>query len=136
MLNYTARAESSKDDPLFENDKLGLLDSLHKDRLSANAYGPAESNLKTWLTYHVRWYGNSIPAFPMSCESMEAVAAQMKQDKYRSFQNYLSRAKYEHIRKGFVWDQLLDITGKSCTASLNRGIGAGKQSAAYSIISI
>ena len=136
VINYTTRAASSKSMPLLEEDKPGLMEELRRDRHAASAQGPQDSLLKTWITYHRRWFGENDIPFPTSPVAVEAVAAQMKNDKYRSFANYLSRAKTEHIRSGGVWDQLLELTGKACSHSVNRGIGPAKQSAAYSILEV
>ena len=36
-----------------------------------------ESVLKTWVQYHRRWFGDSVPFFPTRAAAIEAVAAAM-----------------------------------------------------------
>jgi len=55
---------------------------------------------------------------------------------YRSFDNYLSRAKRDHILNGFVWTQELEIVSKDCSRSVNRGLGPPKQSAEFGLVKI
>ena len=55
----------------------------------------------------------------------------MKHAGYRSFGNYLSRAKREHINTGGTWHQLLERVGADCVKSVTRGLGPGRQSAPY-----
>ena len=57
----------------------------------------------------------------------------MKFHQYRSWPNYMSRAKREHILAGFEWTDLLDLVAKSCSRSLARGLGPARQSAEYSV---
>ena len=55
----------------------------------------------------------------------------MKLAGYRSFGNYLSRAKIEHINAGGTWNQLLERAGADCVKSVMRGLGPARQSAPY-----
>eukprot|EP00971_Amphidinium_carterae_P233373 4631927-Amphidinium_carterae.3 len=45
---------------------------------------------------------------------------------YRSFQNYLSRAKQRHVELGCPWSDLLELVGKRCVRSCSCGIGPSK----------
>ena len=60
----------------------------------------------------------------------------MKARGYRSFGNYLSRAKEQHIREGHSWSPQLDAVSKDCSRSVLRGIGPPRQSAEYPLLTV
>ena len=97
-----------------------------------SAAASSASVLRTWVKFHRAWFPHT-PAFPTWPAAVRAVAAQMKKKGYRSWANYLSRAKREHIQAGGVWDQVLDYTAKECTRSVTRGLGPPRQSAPLDI---
>jgi hypothetical protein len=115
-----------------------LLDNLIRDRDSASAAGGRVSLLRTWSTFHAQVFGAlddpaSVPLYPATARTVTAVAALFKAGDYRSFANYLSALKAQHIEHGFVWDQLLEATGRWTTRSVLRGIGPARQSAPFKL---
>ena len=52
-----------------------------------------------------------------------------KRGKYRSWKNYLSRARAEHIRRGGAWTDALAQEARESFRSVLRGIGPARQSA-------
>jgi len=50
---------------------------------------------------------------------------------YRSYPNYVSAMRCEHIEAGYIWDQLLKHTSSWVTRSVLRGIGPARQSCAF-----
>ena len=54
--------------------------------------------------------------------------AMLKAGGYRSPAYQLSRAKEEHIVRGFAWDDQLALAVRKTTASITRGMGPGRQS--------
>ncbi|CAK0866697.1 unnamed protein product [Prorocentrum cordatum] len=94
--------------------------------------------LKTWEDFHKEWFshrsegpGGSVPVFPLTDESIEAVAAMMKEGGYRSFDQYMSRAKDKHVEMGFAWTDILDSARKLASRAANRGLGPAHQAAAF-----
>ncbi|CAK0821559.1 unnamed protein product [Prorocentrum cordatum] len=94
--------------------------------------------LKTWEDFHKEWFshrsegpGGSVPVFPLTDESIEAVAAMMKEGGYRSFDQYMSRAKDKHVEMGFAWTDILDRARKLASRAANRGLGPAHQAAAF-----
>ncbi len=127
-LRPTAGAARVVPAPVLDEAKSVLLDQLEDDMLAQSSKSSAASTLRTWVRFHAAWFPCT-PAFPTFPASIRAVAAQMKAAGYRSWSNYLSRAKREHVRLGSEWDQQLDSTARDCTRSLTRGIGPPRQSA-------
>jgi len=76
---------------------------------------------------HDRWWGQAIPAWPLTPDNIFAVAALMKDAGYRSFPNYASAAKDTHIQMGYPWSHQLKLAITRATASTQRGIGAAHQ---------
>eukprot|EP00971_Amphidinium_carterae_P147990 2933448-Amphidinium_carterae.1 len=81
--------------------------------------------LATWTTYATRIAG-SAPTWPL-------VAATFKAGGYRSFDNYLSRAEMEHMQRGHVWTQDLDLMARRRCRACERGLGPPKQSSVLDV---
>ena len=77
--------------------KTKALGELERDVTAASSTGSRDSLWKTWTCFHHRWFGRSEPPLPLTPEKIKAVASMMKAGKYRSYANYMSRAKDEHI---------------------------------------
>ena len=133
VLRYTTGARAISGGPL---DRGKLLCDLRKDVQARTAQDSSVSLLNTWSFFHERWFGQRVKPFPMEPEFIEAIAAQMKAQGYRSFDNYLSRAKKEHIKSGGDWTPLLHLTWKECAASVNRGRGPSRQSAPLDLAAV
>ena len=59
-----------------------------------------------------------------------------KKGGYRSFPNYLSRAKDAHLEQQYGWTDELARAARRVQRSVLRGLGAGRQSAEYSVAKI
>ena len=117
--------------PLSDEAKEGLLLELGSDVHARSSVSSQRTFLTTWTRLHVRWCGDTSSPFPTWPLAVLAIASQMKFAGYRSFGNYLSRAKREHINMGGTWDQLLERVGADCVKSVMRGLGPSRQSAPY-----
>ena len=100
---------------------------------AASSIASRRSLLARWVEFHSLWFGGAVPVFPITGCSLIAVSAMFKSGHYRSFANYLSRAKEQHIELGHAWTDHLDRIGRRCCRSVLRGIGPARQSAAYSV---
>ena len=132
-VRFTAGSRAAFSDVVLDPAvKEAMLKELDDDVLAQSAAASSASVLRTWVKFHRAWFPHT-PAFPTWPAAVRAVAAQMKKKGYRSWANYLSRAKREHIQAGGVWDQVLDYTAKECTRSVTRGLGPPRQSAPLDI---
>ena len=110
-----------------EGKKRDALRALLRDVHSNSSRGSSASLLKTWESIHRSWHGPDVPVWPLTPEKL-AVAAVMKWKKYRSFPNYLSRAKEYHVALAGVWGEDLILAARQATRSVQRGIGPPRQS--------
>ena len=92
--------------------------------------------LSTWLAYHSERFGSDLPPFPITVNSLLAVSSLFKKAGYRSYPNYLSAIKSEHIIRGHDWTQILDLMGRWSTRSVLRGIGPARQSQAIDLLRV
>ena len=109
-----------------------MKDVVH-DWYSNSARSNQAGLLKTWTELHVETYGDDVPVVPLSPSSLAAVAAVFKGGHYRSFANYSSAAKTEHVEAGYPWTSLLEHVVKWCSRSVTRGIGPARQCLASSL---
>ena len=110
--------------------------TLLGDVKAKSASGSSASTVATWTKYHQQWFGPESAPFPTSVEAVLAVAAIMKKRCYRSFGNYLSAAKQQHIKAGGVWCQRLELAGSEATKSTSRGLGPPKQAAPLDLLEV
>ena len=82
--------------------------------------------MSTWEFYHARWYGDNVPALPLTVGKIESVCAQLKSRGYSALPNYLSAAKDAHLAAGHPWSEFLDREVRRATRSGMRGIGGPK----------
>ena len=80
------------------------------------------SQLATWEKIHYRWNPEE-PVLPLTWHKIRAVAAHMKSAGYRSWSNYASRIKEEHVLAGHPWTLLLETCFRKAKRSVLRGIG-------------
>jgi hypothetical protein len=133
-LNLTTGAKRRLSDSTEPLDRLALLSNLDSDVTARSAKGTKASHMKTWLEFHEAWFGPAVPMMPLTPPIVRAIASQFKDKEYRSFGNYLSTAKQVHVMGGHDWTQQLELVGKRCSASVNRGIGAARQSADIDLV--
>ena len=106
-----------------------MLENYLLDKHALSAQASQDSLDNTWKRLHRAWFGESSRPFPTNVSAIRAIAASMKFAKYRSFDNYASRAKRSHIEAGGVWTQDLELEVKDASRSVNRGKGPDRQSA-------
>ena len=99
------------------------MEELIRDYTSVSAQGPTASVLKTWEVMHYRMHERDIPVYPLTAEKIARVAAAFKSCGYRSFANYLTRAKEQHIQMFQEWGPDLVLEGRRSVRSVTRGIG-------------
>jgi len=112
---------------LTESDRARIMETFMSDMRARSSIGPHASWLRTWVRLHERWWGQSVPPWPLSPDNIFVVAALMKDAGYRSFPNYVSAAKDTHIQMGYPWSHQLKLAVTRATASTQRGIGAAHQ---------
>ena len=126
---FTAGAERwNHNTVLGEGRKRDALQALLKDIHSNASRGPSASLLKTWESMHHAWHGREVPVFPLTPDKILAVASIMQLRGYRSFPNYMSKAKEHHVALSGYWSDSLSLTARKATRSVQRGIGPSRQS--------
>lgn len=70
-----------------------------------------------------RMLGSTVPVFPLTPDKMTKVAAAFKALGYRSYANYLAKAKETHISMYGTWGPELSLEARLTTRSMTRGIG-------------
>ena len=108
---------------------IDMLEDYLRDKHALSAQASQDSLDNTWRRLHRAWFGESSRPFPTNVSAIRAIAASMKFAKYRSFDNYASRAKRSHIEAWGVWTQDLELEVKDASRSVNRGKGPDRQSA-------
>ena len=111
-----------------------MVDDLIKDRIAKSSYASAASLLSTWHRFHHEAFDAPAAAssvLPVTIRSLVVVGALFKRGRYRSFDNYVSAVKGEHIDAGFGWTQLHAHTARWVSRSVGRGIGPATQSCSF-----
>ena len=57
--------------------------------------------VEVWRKFHCWWFGSDIPVLPLAVEKIKAISSLFKVGGYKSYRNYLSRIKEEHLRAGY-----------------------------------
>ena len=135
MIAALAAAGSDED---FEAAMLALI----RDKYAATTNLSRASWLKTWLVFHeavCERLGLNEPAFPLTPAGVQRIAALFKAGGYLSFDNYMFRAKAEHVAvegPNGVWSDALDRVCKDCMCSVGRGAGAARQSSPLDVVAL
>eukprot|EP00435_Cladocopium_sp_Y103_P032334 s1069_g8.t1 len=110
------------------------LDHLLSDMYAATSKKPRDALLKTWVKLHTAWFGeDGQPPFPMTEITLIRVSAMFKSGGYKSFKNYLSRAKDHHLQLGYQWTESLNRTSQKCARSVLRGLAGAARSEAFDL---
>ena len=123
VCNFTRKARRGNDDRWTEERRQQALEELVRDYTSTSAQGPAASVLRTWEIMHYRMHDAHIPVYPLTADKIARVAAAFKSCGYRSFANYLTRAKEQHIQMYQDWGPDLVLEGRRSVRSVTKGIG-------------
>jgi hypothetical protein len=113
-----------------------MRDELDTDVRAQSSRSSHDTTLQTWVRYPRLWHGADAEPFPITANALLNVAAIFKLRGYRSFANYLSRAKRPHIESGFGWSQVLDLAARDASRSVNRGLGPARQSAELDVVKV
>ena len=84
------------------------------------------------MEFHQSWFSAEVPVLPLNMTKVDAIAAMFKTGGYRSFDNYLSRAREEH-GKTYLEDAALERACRLASRSANRGLGPSRQAASYDL---
>ena len=125
-VNYKTRGVMPTRE-LQGQERESLLAALEKDRVAPSTAESRDSCLRTWTWYHERWYGSVLPVLPLTTHSIKAVAAQMKDAGYRTFPNYMTAAKAQHLELHHEWTTELAKARQDSIQSTQRGIGPARQ---------
>ena len=112
----------------FMNNMEDALATYEADKFASSARATRNSLERTWEEYHAKVH-QLVPAlvprhcFPVTVAALSRIAALMKTDGFRSFANYASWAKSEHIRRGYDWTAQLAQALTEALRSVNRGLG-------------
>ena len=112
-----------------------MLARFDEDTHTLPGHGVRSAQLATWEKVHHRWHPDE-PVLPLTWEKIRAVAAHFKEAGYRSWSNYASRIKEEHVVAGYPWTLLLETCFRKAKRSVLRGIGPTKQSTPVGIIAV
>ena len=112
-----------------------MLERFDADTHTVPGHVVRSAQLATWEKVHHRWHPDE-PVLPLTWEKIRAVAAHFKEAGYRSWSNYASRIKEEHVVAGYPWTLLLETCFRKAKRSVLRGIGPTKQSAPVGLISV
>lgn len=130
-LKYGMWTELQKKKPLvLPSPSLACLQRWMResDFHAASSKASRDSTLSTWLSFHDAWYGPETSPWPLTVEKLLVISAMFKKGTYKSFTNYLARAKEEHIVGGFEWTQVHDRVAKNCSRSVKRGLSGARRS--------
>ena len=105
-----------------------VLADLGEDFIAQSYGGSLNSMFRTWCEFHAHWFGHDSPVLPLTPEKISCLAAMFKAGGYRSFRNYLAKAKDEHLASGFDWGSFLHRAARGATRSVLRALGPPKQS--------
>ena len=127
ICNFSRRARKPEEPTWTESQRDEALASLRRDYIANSAKGPACSVLKTWESMHRRMHDPEIPTYPLTPDKIARVAAAFKRCGYRSFSNYMSRAKEAHVQMFGDWGVDLAMEARRAGRSVNRGRGPVSQ---------
>ena len=111
-----------------------LVDELIRDRNASSSQAPAAALLSTWHRFHhaaLDSASSTSSVLPVTIRSLVIVGALFKRGGYRSFDNYVSAIKGQHIEAGHGWTQLHAHTARWVSRSVTRGIGPARQSCSF-----
>ena len=137
-VRYITRANKAKlmkdlEDPA---ERELILREFDADVYSAGSEEVRGFQLGTWVEFHEAWHKGSVHPFPLTEAKIRVVAACFKRAGYRSFPNYLTRAKDEHINLGYPWNLQLDRAARRAARSVRRAIGPPKTAMAFSLVGL
>ena len=124
----TAAAEALRS----EEAEAEALKELDKGVFANSSVGPRE---KKWKTMGRIAAGAARPfsLVPLTVDGLRTLAAALKKGGYRTADKYLGLAKSQHVRAGFPWTDLLQLTLREATRSVMRGIGPANSAQTFGL---
>lgn len=128
--NLNAALAAAKTPQLLQQ----TIETFLQDRYALSTQKSRETCLRTWVTMHVNAYQHEPicpPPFPLSVDSIQRVSSLFKAGNYLSFDNYILRAKSEHLATcptSGSWTLELSTAVKDAMRSVNRHTGTSRQS--------
>ena len=110
--------------------------NYQKDKFTSQGATARDALWSSWRRLHLNWFGFSVAVLPLTVIGIAAVLAQLKGGGYRSAANYMSRAKYEHLKLQHVWSDQLAQEANEGVRSTMRGTGPGHQSAEFPVMKL
>ena len=98
------------------------LRSLQNDMYAATSRGPRDAQYQTWRKFHCWWFGKDVPMLPLTEEKIKAMSSLFKVGGYKSYRNYLSRIREEHIKAGFQGTDHINLVSQKCSRLVLRGL--------------
>jgi len=122
-------------------DTTEAVEVYEQDKFSRSSAAARLAFERTWREYHMKATTKTpglecVAMFPLDPAVVKVIAALMKLDGFRSFPNYLSWAKTEHIKLGHGWSLQLELEAKQGARSVARGLGQARQMAAFDVATV
>ena len=104
------------------------------DGFSAASARPSSSaRWSTWVAFHRAMADNDEDPLPLTADKVVRAASCFKEGGYRSFRNFMSKAKEMYIFAGLEWTDILKTIVRKATLSVERGMGPARQSAPFDV---
>ncbi len=117
--------------------KKASLENLIEGMYAATSRRPRDAQLSLWIRFHVCWFGpEGGDPFPLDEIKLIRVSSLFKAGGYKSFKNYLSRAKDHHLALGYPWSDNLTRTAQKCSRSVLRGLARAGRPEAFDLLAI
>ena len=117
--------------------------SYQQDKYAATSHASRAAWLRTWMSVHEAAFAREVvrpPPFPLTPLIIDKVATLFKAAGYLSFDNYMFRAKSEHLLLGIcgpgAWSAELSGAMKDAIRSCNRGAGTSRQSQPLDVVKV
>ena len=114
--------------------------AYERDKDARGVQAARSSYLNTWSELHAAYFaaladssGVAPDVFPLAPASVDGVATLLKAGRYRACEEYMAKAKDEHIALGWPWTDLLTRAQRRAVRSVTRGIGPAKQAGALDL---
>ena len=118
---------AASEDQVFET----AVDALDRDMFAATSAGPRQAVLATYSKLHRAANGADAPVLPLTADMVRKTAALFKAGGYKSYRNYISRLREDHIAAGHEVPAQLDQMIRLCKKSVIRGLAGALRSEAF-----
>lgn len=98
---------------------------------AASSAAASRSRAQWWIT---RAAVRGIPPYPVSVSTFTLAAALLRKGGYRSGPAYLSEIKKSHVRKGFRWNDQLQLVHREAIRALERGLGPARRAGPFPLL--